>query len=148
MLPSGSLMLAIPPGLMRWIFGFALAVSVLAMGCNGPDSRARGSIRAGDEAAQQRALREALNHYRTAAVAEPASLEAQMRRGAMAELLGEFDEALDAYGRASRVQQSGPAYYRAGAMAERMGTPALASRHLNASLPAPPPRAPRRAQAR
>src|SRR6266850_1889341 len=88
MLPSGSLMLAIPPGLMRWIFGFALAVSVLAMGCNGPDSRARGSIKAGDEAAQQRALREALNHYRTAAVAEPASLEAQMRAGAMANRMG------------------------------------------------------------
>jgi hypothetical protein len=86
-------MLALPPGLVRWIFGIALAVSVLAMGCNGPDSRARGSIKAGDEAARQRALREALNHYRTAAVAEPASLEAQTRRAAMAEVLGEFDEA-------------------------------------------------------
>src|SRR5258706_471596 len=139
-------MLAIPPGLMRWIFGIALAVSLLAMGCNGPDSRARGSIKAGDEAAQQRALREALNHYRTAAVAEPASLEAQMRRGAMAELLGEFDEALDAYRRASRVQQSGLSYYRAGAMAERMGNTALATEYLNASLQAPPSRGERWAQ--
>lgn len=139
-------MLAIPPGLMRWIFGFALAVSVLAMGCNGPDSRARGSIKAGDEAAQQRALREALNHYRTAAVAEPASLEAQMRRGAMAELLGEFDEALDAYARASRVQASGLAYYRAGAMANRMGNTALATEYLNASLQAPATRGERWAQ--
>ena len=139
-------MLAIPPGLMRWIFGFALAVSVLAMGCNGPDSRARGSIKAGDEAAQQRALREALNHYRTAAVAEPASLEAQMRRGAMAELLGEFDEALDAYARASRVQASGLAYYRAGAMANRMGNTVLATEYLNASLQAPATRGERWAQ--
>jgi tetratricopeptide (TPR) repeat protein len=131
---------------MRWIFGFALAVSVLAMGCNGPDSRARGSIRAGDEAAQQRALREALNHYRTAAVAEPASLEAQMRRGAMAELLGEFDEALDAYARASRLRPSGLAYYRAGAMANRMGNTVLATEYLNASLQAPATRGERWAQ--
>jgi hypothetical protein len=29
-------MLAIPPGLMRWIFGIVLAASLLAMGCNGP----------------------------------------------------------------------------------------------------------------
>ena len=84
MLRPATTMLAIPPGLMRWIFGIVLAASLLAMGCNGPDSRARGSIKAGDEAAQQRALREALNHYRTAAVAEPASVGAQMRRGAPA----------------------------------------------------------------
>jgi len=139
-------MLALPPGLVRWIFGIALAVSVLAMGCNGPDSRARGAIKAGDEAARQRALREALNHYRTAAVAEPASLEAQTRRGAMAEVLGEFDEALDAYGRASRLQPSALAYYRAGAMAERMGNTALAVEYLNASLQAPPTRGERWAQ--
>src|SRR5260370_37741091 len=99
-------MLAIPPGLMRWIFGIALAVSLLARGCNGPDSRARCSIKAGDEAAQQRALRDALNHYPTAAVAEHGSLEAQMRRGAMDELLREFDVALDAYRRAIRVLQA------------------------------------------
>lgn len=133
-------MLAIPPGLMRWIFGVVLAASLLAMGCNGPDSRARGSIKAGDEAAQQRALREALNHYRTAAVAEPASLDAQTRRGAIAELLGEFDEALDAYGRASRLRPSGLAYYRAGIMAERMGNTALAAEYLGASLKAAPTR--------
>jgi tetratricopeptide (TPR) repeat protein len=139
-------MLAIPPGLMRWIFGVALAVSLLAMGCNGPDSRVRGSVQAGDEAARQRALREALNHYRTAAVAEPASLEAQTRRGAMAELLGEFDEALDAYARASRLQPSALTYYRAGAMAERMGNTVLAAEYLNASLQAPPTRGERWAQ--
>ncbi|HSE03464.1 MAG TPA: tetratricopeptide repeat protein, partial [Methylomirabilota bacterium] len=139
-------MLALPPGLVRWIFGIALAMSVLAMGCNGPDSRARGSIKAGDEAARQRALREALNHYRTAAVAEPASLEAQTRRGAMAEVLGEFDEALDAYSRASRLQPSALTYYRAGAMAERMGNTALAVEYLNASLQAPPTRGERWSQ--
>lgn len=139
-------MVAIPPGLVRWIFGIILAMSVLAMGCNGPDTRSRGSIRAGDEAARQRALREALNHYRTAAVAEPASVEAQTRRGAMAEVLGEFDEALEAYGRATRLQPSALAYYRAGAMAERMGNAGLATEYLKASLQAPPSRGERWAQ--
>ncbi|MEX2221420.1 MAG: tetratricopeptide repeat protein [Candidatus Rokuibacteriota bacterium] len=139
-------MLAVPPGLMRWIFGIALAVSVLAMGCSGADSRVRGAIQAGDEAARQRALREALNHYRTAAVAEPASYDAQSRRGAMAEVLGEFDEALDAYARASRLQPSALGYYRAGAMAERMGNTVLAVEYLGASLQAPPTRAERWAQ--
>ena len=139
-------MLAWTPLLIRWIFGIALAISLLAMGCNGPDSRARGSIKAGDEAARQRALREALNHYRTAAVAEPASMDAQTRRGAMAEVLGEFNEALDAYGRASRIEPSALAYYRAGAMAERMGNTALAVEYLNASLQAPPTRGERWAQ--
>ena len=51
-----------------------------------PGSGARSSR--GTRRRSQRALREALNHYRTAAVAEPASLEAQMRRGAMAEAAG------------------------------------------------------------
>src|SRR6266849_5021273 len=146
MLRSRTGMLAIPPGLMRWIFGVALAASLLAIGCNGPDSRVRGAIQAGDEAARQRALREALNHYRTAAVAEPASLEAQTRRGAMAELLGEFDEALDAYGRASRLRSSALAYYRAGAMADRMGNTVLATEYLNASMQALPTRGERWAQ--
>ena len=100
MLRLATTMLAFPPGLMRWIFGIALAASLLAIGCSGPDARVRGSLQSGDDAARQHALREALNHYRTAAVAEPASVEAQMRRGAMAEALGEFDEALEAYGRA------------------------------------------------
>lgn len=139
-------MLAIPPGLMRWILGLALAVSVLAMGCNGPDSRVRGAIQAGDEAARQRALREALNHYRAAAVAEPHSFEAQTRRAAMAEVLGEFDEALDAYGRAGRLQPSALADYRAGAMAERMGNTVLAVEYLGASLNAAPTRGERWAQ--
>jgi tetratricopeptide (TPR) repeat protein len=143
MLPLRTTMLAVSPGLVRWIFGIALALSLLAMGCNGPDSRARGSIKAGDEAARQRALREALNHYRTAATAEPASLEAQSRRGAVAEVLGEFNEALDAYGRASRLAPSALAYYRAGVMAERMGNTALAVDYLNASLQAPLTRAER-----
>jgi tetratricopeptide (TPR) repeat protein len=146
MLRSRSAVLTVPPGLMCWIFGIALAVSLPAMGCNGPDSKIPGTIQAGDEAARQRALREALNHYRAAAILEPASLEAQTRRGAMAEMLGDFDEALDAYGRASRLQPSALAHYRAGAMADRMGNVVLATEYLNASVQAPPTRGERWAQ--
>ena len=62
--------------LARTIGGLTLAASVLLAGCSGPDARVRGALQSGDDAARQHALREALNHYRTAAVAEPASLEA------------------------------------------------------------------------
>jgi tetratricopeptide (TPR) repeat protein len=131
---------------IRRLAGLALALTVLLMGCNGPDSRVRGALQSGDSAARQRALREALNHYRAAVVAEPASFEAQTRRGAIAEVLGEFDEALEAYGRASRLQRSALAYYRAGALAARMGNTGLAADYLNASLGAPPTRSERAAR--
>jgi tetratricopeptide (TPR) repeat protein len=58
----------------------------------------------------------------------------------MAEVLGEFEEALDAYGRASRLRPTALAYYRAGAMADRMGNAALAVEYLRASQQAPPTR--------
>ena len=119
---------------------------MLLMGCNGPDSRVRGTVQSGDSAARQRALREALRYYRAAAVAEPASLDAQTRRGGMAEVLGEFDEALDAYARAARIEPSARAYQRAGILAERMGSTAVAVEYLNASLNAPPTRSERMAQ--
>jgi tetratricopeptide (TPR) repeat protein len=119
---------------------------LLLVGCNGPDSRVRGTVQSGDSAARQRALREALHYYRTAAVAEPASLEAQTRRGGMAEVLGEFDEALDAYARAARIEPSARAYQRAGTLAERAGNTAVAIEYLNASLNAQPTRSERMAR--
>jgi tetratricopeptide (TPR) repeat protein len=129
------------------IGSFVLVAGVLLAGCSGPDARVRGPLQSGDDAARQHALREALNHYRTAAVAEPASLEAQTRRGAMAEALGEFDEALEAYGRAARLEPSALTFYRAGAMAERMGNHGIAVDYLTASLSAAPTRPERVAQA-
>ena len=133
---------------LAWLIGsFVLVAAVLLAGCSGPDARVRGPLQSGDDAARQHALREALNHYRTAAVAEPASLEAQTRRGAMAEALGEFDEALEAYGRAARLEPSALTFYRAGAMAERMGNHGLAVDYLTASLSAAPTRPERAAQA-
>jgi len=128
-------------GLQVWIL-----VAVALLGCNGPDARVRGTIQSGDSAARQRALKEALHHYRAAAAAEPASVEAQTRRGAMAEILGEFDEALDAYARAARLEPSALMYYRAGTLAQRMGNTAVAVEYLNASLNAPPSRGERMAQ--
>lgn len=133
---------------LAWLIGsFVLVAGVLLAGCSGPDARVRGPLQSGDDAARQHALREALNHYRTAAVAEPASLDAQTRRGAMAEALGEFDEALEAYGRAARLEPSALTFYRAGAMAERMGNHGLAVDYLTASLSAAPTRPERVAQA-
>ena len=132
---------------LAWLIGsFVLVAGLLLAGCSGPDARVRGPLQSGDDAARQHALREALNHYRTAAVAEPASLEAQTRRGAMAEALGEFDEALEAYGRAARLEPSALTFYRAGAMAERMGNHGLAVDYLTASLSAAPTRPERVAQ--
>src|SRR5262245_34596083 len=119
---------------------------VLFLGCNGADSRVRGTVQSGDSAARQRALREALHYYRAAAAAEPASLDAQTRRGGMAEVLGEFDEALDAYARAARLEPSARAYQRAGTLAERMGNTAVAIEYLNASLNAQPTRSERMAR--
>lgn len=118
----------------------AVAVCLVAAGCGAQDSRTRAALEAGDVAARQRAFREALDQYRLAAAAAPASFTAQTRRGAIAEVLGEFEEALEAYGRAARVTPSALAYYRAGAMAERIGNTALAVEYLEASLTAPPSR--------
>jgi len=109
-------------------------------------TRAWNKSSSGRSAARQRALREALHYYRTASVAEPASLDAQTRRGGMAEILGEFDEALDAYARAARLEPSARSYYRAGTLAGRMGNSAVAIEYLRASLNAPPTRSERMAQ--
>jgi tetratricopeptide (TPR) repeat protein len=146
MLPRAAAMRRPRHHLIQRLGGLALVLGLLLLGCEGPSSRVRDSLRAGDQAARQRALREALNYYRTAAVAEPGSIEAQTRRGAMAEVLGEFGEALEAYGRATRIESSSLAYYRAGAMAERMGNGAVAIEYLGASLGAPPTRSERAAR--
>ena len=130
---------------LGWLL-LAVTICVLAMGCGGPDARARRVIEAGDRAARQSALREALGHYREAVAAEPGSIQAQTRRGAMAEVLGQFDEALEAYGRAAQLQPSALAHYRAGAMAERVGNTGLAAEYLTASLSAPLTRWERAAQ--
>lgn len=131
----------------RSLWGPILVLAaLLLLGCSGPDARVRGTLQSGDSAVRQRALREALHYYRAAAVAEPASIDAQTRRGAMADALGEFDEALDAYARVARLQPSALAYYRAGTLAGRMGNSSLAVEYLNASLGAAPTRSERAAQ--
>ncbi len=139
-----------PASPMRWCRHRLLLLAGLALlllACSGPDARVRGSLRSGDDAVRQHALREALHHYRTAAVAEPASLDAQTRRGAIAEALGEFAEALEAYGKAAKLEPSAQTFHRAGVLAERMGNHGLAVDYLTASLGAPQTRRERAARA-
>ena len=128
-----------------WLL-LAVTICVLAMGCGGPDARARRVIEAGDQAARKAALREAMGYYRAAVAAEPGSVQAQIRRGAMAEALGYFDEALEAYARAAHLEPSALTHYRAGEVAERLGNTGLASEYLTASLGAPLTRSERMAQ--
>ena len=58
---------------------------------------ARAALDAGLQAREQGALREALEHFRSATRLAPDSAAAQLALGEAAEVLGEFDEALVAY---------------------------------------------------
>ena len=98
-----------------------LWVILLLAGCGTWDSAADGALRDGDESLGRRKLREALGHFRQAVAQAPASAAAHARRGAVAEVLGELDEAMDAYYEAARREPSALAYYRVGALAARMG---------------------------
>src|SRR3990172_2029321 len=64
------------------------------------------SLKAGRQALEQNALREALQHFRKAVAALPTSVPAQAYRGSVAEMLGEFYEALEAYTEAARLEPS------------------------------------------
>src|SRR3990172_7354050 len=92
------------------------------------------SLKAGRQALEQNALREALQHFRKAVAALPTSVPAQAYRGSVAEMLGEFDEALEAYTEAARLEPSVTHSYLLGSLAERMGKTALAVQWLKASL--------------
>ncbi|MBI2156439.1 MAG: tetratricopeptide repeat protein [Candidatus Rokubacteria bacterium] len=94
---------------------------LLLAGCGTWDTAADGALRDGDESLGRRKLREALGHFRQAVAQAPASAAAHARRGAVAEVLGELDEAMDAYYEAARREPSALAYYRVGALAARMG---------------------------
>jgi len=98
-----------------------LWVILLLAGCGTWDSAADGALRDGDDSLGRRKLREALGHFRQAVAQAPASAAAHARRGAVAEVLGELDEAMDAYYEAARREPSALAYYRVGALAARMG---------------------------
>lgn len=115
-------------------FVWFLVVASLVAGCGVWGTQAEQSYTAGRKAFKQNALREALQHFRTAAIQAPASAAAHSWRGMVAESLGEFDEALEAYRAAVKVEPSFASNSQLGALADRMGETDLAVESLRASL--------------
>ena len=91
-------------------------------------------VRQGRAAMDSNALGEALFHLRRATVSDPASSAAHRYHGEVAEMLGEFGEALDAYRAAARLSPTDDAVLRVASLAQRtgLGTEAIAElrRHL------------------
>jgi tetratricopeptide (TPR) repeat protein len=81
---------------------------------------------AGRAAEARNDLPRALERFRAAVAANARLTEAHTARGAAAEALGEFDEALAAYDAAARLAPSSAAYRLVGALADRMGQTDLA----------------------
>jgi tetratricopeptide (TPR) repeat protein len=103
--------------------------------CSGP-ARASRELAVGRAAANRRAYREALGHYREAAAAAPDLPAAHVARGETAQILGEYEEALAAFQRAAAIAPSPEANLRVGAAAERQGRVDVAIQTLeNASGP-------------
>jgi tetratricopeptide (TPR) repeat protein len=112
-----------------------LALGLLLAGCGaGAGERA---LAAGRAALKERRFTDALDHYRAASALAAGSARVQAERGAVAELLGEFDEALAAYQAAARLEPSAARRFRVAALAERMGQSALALTLLDANLSTP-----------
>src|SRR2546428_4071645 len=107
----------------------ALGLLVLLAAC-GMSQGARAALDAGLQAREQGALREALEHFRSATRLAPDSAAAQLALGEAAEVLGEFDEALSAYQAAARRSPSTTTWLRLGEIADRMGHVDLAIQSL------------------
>ncbi len=97
--------------------------------CGGP-AQASVALTAGRAATDRRALREALGHYRVATAAAPELVRAHVARGDVAEMLGEYDEALVAFQRAAAIEPSEDTSLRIGAAADRLGRVDLAVQTL------------------
>ena len=110
----------------------ALGLLALLAAC-GMSHGARAALDAGLQAREQGALREALEHFRSASRLAPDSAPAQLALGEAAEVLGEFDEALVAYQAAARRAPSTTTLLRLGEMADRMGHVDLAILSLEAA---------------
>jgi len=107
----------------------ALGLVVLLAGC-GMSWEARGAFEMGWHNMNENALREALANFRDAARLSPDSAEVQLALGEVAEILGEFDQALSAYQAAARRSPSPKTWARVGHMADRMGNVNLAVQAL------------------
>jgi tetratricopeptide (TPR) repeat protein len=92
------------------------------------------SLKVATEAFQGKDYRDALWHFRAAVAGKPASATAYTLLGTTAELLGEFDEALEAYKNSVMTGQSSEGYFRLGMLAEQMGEPSLAIEWLKKSI--------------
>jgi tetratricopeptide (TPR) repeat protein len=88
--------------------------------CAAP-AKAGVALRAGRAAVHRHAFREALGHYRAAAAAAPDVLAAHVGHGEVAEILGEYDEALVAFQRAAALAPSPDTTRRVAGVAERLG---------------------------
>jgi tetratricopeptide (TPR) repeat protein len=100
--------------------------------CSGP-ARASRELADGHAAAHRRAFREALGHYRAAAAAAPDLPAAHVARGELAEIIGEYEEALAAFQRAAVIAPSPDASLRVGAVAERLGRVDIAVQTLESA---------------
>ena len=85
----------------------------------GGQSQAKLELGATREATRRLAYREALGHSRAAAAAAPNLPAAHVARGELAEMLGEYDEALAAFQRAAAIAPSVDASRRIGAILAR-----------------------------
>jgi tetratricopeptide (TPR) repeat protein len=101
------------------------------------DAGAAPPLDAGRRALARGELHEALAHFRTASATAPASATVHANRGHVAELMGEFDEALEAYQTAARLRPEPRMHHRVGALAERIGRDDLAVEALTTSLASP-----------
>jgi tetratricopeptide (TPR) repeat protein len=92
---------------------------------------------AGRRAMHRGDLREAIRHFRAAVAASPDHARAHSHLAAVAEILGEFDEALTAYQAAARLGPGPRAHHELGALAARMDEHELAVAAFEASLATP-----------
>jgi tetratricopeptide (TPR) repeat protein len=130
-LVAAGLLLPIPrPDLCATLV--TVALDGVVRGC-GDVARASAALAAGRAAADRKAYRDALAHYRVASIASPALAAAHVARGELAEMLGEYDEALAAFRQAAAIAPSADTSLRLGATADRLGRADLAVQTLEAA---------------
>ena len=116
------------------LVGGALIVTVVVVaGARMPQTQASVELGAARAATERRAYREALVHYRAAAASAPQVAAPHVARGELAEMLGEYDEALAAFQHAAAIAPSVDTSRRIAAVADRLGQVDLAVQTLDAA---------------
>lgn len=85
------------------------------------NEEAENLLKQGRQALERGALKEAAEHFRAVVKRAPDSSVAHYYRGEVAEMLGELDEALDAYRRAARLVRNDQNYQKLTSLLVRMG---------------------------